>query len=153
MQNHYNLVYREEEREMYPTLKVHSFPSSGSRSLTDVYNERDIDLLKCRSFAVVHRYVTCLFKALRTAWARMLTHDGAAKVHGQAGALAGVQGGARGRCEDHAAVRALVCGPRWLHMVDRRLTFAAWDVSLNDLMTLQDSTSSSSDDERDAGDD
>ena len=38
MQNHYNLVYREEEREMYPTLKVHSFPSSGSRSLTDVYN-------------------------------------------------------------------------------------------------------------------
>ena len=23
MQNHYNLVYREEEREMFPTLKVH----------------------------------------------------------------------------------------------------------------------------------
>ena len=26
MQNHYNLVYREEEREMFPTLKV--YPSS-----------------------------------------------------------------------------------------------------------------------------
>jgi aryl-alcohol dehydrogenase-like predicted oxidoreductase len=24
MQNHYNLVYREEEREMFPTLKVNS---------------------------------------------------------------------------------------------------------------------------------
>jgi len=23
MQNHYNVVYREEEREMFPTLKVH----------------------------------------------------------------------------------------------------------------------------------
>ena len=32
MQNHYNLIYREEEREMFPTLKVnldtpHSFGS------------------------------------------------------------------------------------------------------------------------------
>ena len=26
MQNHYNLVYREEEREMLPTLKVHAIP-------------------------------------------------------------------------------------------------------------------------------
>jgi aryl-alcohol dehydrogenase-like predicted oxidoreductase len=26
MQNHYNLLYREEEREMMPTLKVHSSP-------------------------------------------------------------------------------------------------------------------------------
>lgn len=26
MQNHYNLIYREEEREMFPTLKVHYLP-------------------------------------------------------------------------------------------------------------------------------
>lgn len=25
MQNHYNVVYREEEREMMPTLKVHFY--------------------------------------------------------------------------------------------------------------------------------
>lgn len=28
MQNHYNLVYREEEREMFPTLKVRTFSLS-----------------------------------------------------------------------------------------------------------------------------
>lgn len=27
MQNHYNLVYREEEREMFPTLKVRTYSS------------------------------------------------------------------------------------------------------------------------------
>lgn len=34
MQNHYNLVYREEEREMFPTLKVNNSSAKLSVALT-----------------------------------------------------------------------------------------------------------------------
>jgi aryl-alcohol dehydrogenase-like predicted oxidoreductase len=37
MQNHYNLVYREEEREMMPTLKVHSLFQPHPLTLNDLY--------------------------------------------------------------------------------------------------------------------
>jgi len=36
MQNHYNLLYREEEREMTPTLKVSTFP----HQLSDIFSSR-----------------------------------------------------------------------------------------------------------------
>ena len=49
MQNHYNLVYREEEREMMPTLKVNilysCYISVSSKSLT---------LDRCSALAVSH---------------------------------------------------------------------------------------------------
>jgi aryl-alcohol dehydrogenase-like predicted oxidoreductase len=32
MQNHYNLLYREEEREMMPTLKVCAVPRASGKS-------------------------------------------------------------------------------------------------------------------------
>ena len=37
MQNHYNLVYREEEREMMPTLKVYSPFQLHPFTLNDLY--------------------------------------------------------------------------------------------------------------------
>jgi hypothetical protein len=39
MQNHYNLVYREEEREMFPTLKVILYiaPSSSFSTRRSVF--------------------------------------------------------------------------------------------------------------------
>ena len=40
MQNHYNLVYREEEREMFPTLKVRS-------CLTEVLHRLSSDPAPC----------------------------------------------------------------------------------------------------------
>ena len=37
MQNHYNLVYREEEREMMPTLKVYFLFQLHPLTLNDLY--------------------------------------------------------------------------------------------------------------------
>ncbi|KAM5546152.1 hypothetical protein V8D89_000278 [Ganoderma adspersum] len=77
---------------------------------------KDIDILKCRSFAVAYRFTDK--QVLSPEFKEELA--GVAKV-----------------------MRPFV---HWL-------TCAAWDVSLNDLMTLQDVEGSSSDDEPDVGDD
>ena len=37
MQNHYNLVYREEEREMFPTLKVVAFFFMGAHPINSFF--------------------------------------------------------------------------------------------------------------------
>lgn len=36
MQNHYSLLYREEEREMFPTLKVRRIASASASRVNDV---------------------------------------------------------------------------------------------------------------------
>ncbi|PIL28791.1 hypothetical protein GSI_08835 [Ganoderma sinense ZZ0214-1] len=90
---------------------------------------KDIDILKCRSFAVFHTFTD----------KQVLSPD----------------------FKDELAAIVKVVRPfvhwyvdqRWSLEVVRRLTFAVWNVSLNDLMTLQDSASNSSDDESDVGDD
>ncbi|PIL28783.1 hypothetical protein GSI_08827 [Ganoderma sinense ZZ0214-1] len=92
---------------------------------------KDIDVLKCRSFAVVHRFT-----------------DKQVLSPGFKEELAGIAKVMR------PFVHWYVDRPRLL-VAHWRLTYASagWDVSLNDLMTLQDSASNSSDDESEVGDD
>ena len=78
-------------------------------------------------------------------------HDGSLKGL-LTGSLGGVREGTRQHCEGRAAVRALVCDPPYLRVMDRMLTYAACEVSLDYLTTLREGARSCSDDELNVGD-